>query len=188
MVVMSRLVLCISLAAITLAVGVPSIARAQPQQPPRKFLGIPRDIDFIKNQGWAQVIVQGRDPDPLISETKNDRIQSSLLLALMLKREVVVDHVEDENRPKKLTSASLSVNTKQEQGQVLMLSFDEKDNYCRAVIFYDGKTNNVWTTSAQMQGVLETAVRESIPVQQFMFDGKTMEITRGKVNVELPRK
>src|SRR5439155_1199963 len=147
-------------------------------QPPRKFLGIPRDIDFIKNQGWAQVIVQGRDPDPLISETKNDRIQSILLLALMLKREVVVDYVEDENRPKKLTSASLSVNTKQEQGQVLMLSFDEKDNYCRAVIFYDGKTNNVWTTSAQMQGVLETAVRESIPVQQFMFDGTAIAHVR----------
>ena len=47
---------------------------------------------------------------------------------------------------------------------------------------------SVWTKNRQMQGILETAVRQSIPVQEFSFDEKTMEITRGKVNVELPRK
>jgi hypothetical protein len=36
-----------------------------------------------------------------------------------------------------------------------------------------------------MQGVLETAMREAIPVMEFAYDPTTKEITRGKVNVSL---
>jgi hypothetical protein len=100
---------------------------------------------------------------------------------------VVVDYVEDRpSNSKRLTSASLSVNeNEEEQGQVFALSFDEKDDYCQAAILDQTKKVNVWTKSAQMQGILETAVRQSIPVQEFDFDAKTLEITRGKVNVEV---
>jgi len=149
-----------------------------------KFHGIPRDIDFLMNQGWSQVIIQGKDPkDELIAETKNDGIQSVLLVALSLKSEVVVEFVEDQYHPKRLTSVSLSVTAKEEQGQVLALSFDEKDNYCRATVLYPQKVN-VWTQSPRMQGILETAIRGSIPVQELDFDGQ-MKITRGKVNVDV---
>lgn len=159
---------------------------AQDKQPPGKFSGVPRDIDFIKNLGWTQVILQGKPPmDQLISQTKNDRIQSVLSVALGLKSEVVVDYVEDKPNPKKLTSARLSVKAKEEQGHVFVLSFDEKDNSCRATVYDQMKKVDVWTKSAQMQNILETAVRQSIPVQEFAFDATTMEITRGKVNVEV---
>ena len=56
-----------------------------------KFIGEPRDVDFIKNVGWAQVIVQSPMPDPLISATKNERIQRILLVALMRKSDVIVE-------------------------------------------------------------------------------------------------
>jgi hypothetical protein len=45
---------------------------------------------------------------------------------------------------------------------------------------------DVWTTSEHLQGILETAARDGIPVQNFEFDTATMELTRGKVNVLLP--
>jgi hypothetical protein len=43
-----------------------------------------------------------------------------------------------------------------------------------------------WTKNAQMQAILETAARQSIPIQEFAFDAQTKEITRGKVNVNVP--
>jgi hypothetical protein len=150
-----------------------------------KFEGVPRDIDFIKNTGWTQVIVQRPASDPLISATKNERIQRILLVALMRKRNVIVEYVEDKPNPRKLISATLPVNAEDQQGQVFALSFAEKDNYYRATIFDQNDNVSVWTQNPQMQSILETAVRESIPVQEFSFDAKTMEITRGKVNVEL---
>ncbi len=161
---------------------------AKPQPPSGKFNGVPRDIDYIKNLGWTQVILQGKPPmDQLISHTKNDRIQSVLLVSLSLKCEVAVEYVEDKPNEKRLTSASLSVKAKVEQGHVFALSIDEKDNNCRATIFDQMKKVDVWTKSAQMQSILETAVRQSIPVQEFAFDAKTMEINRGKVNVEVQK-
>src|SRR5437667_9070451 len=87
--------------------GVSSESAAQGKQPPPggKFQGVPRDIDFLKNQGWSQVIIQGKPPmDDLISQTKNDGIQSVLLVALSMKSEVVVEFLEDKPNPKKLTS------------------------------------------------------------------------------------
>ena len=158
-------------------------AQGKDLPPSGKFTGVPRDIDYIKNAGWTQVIVTSR-ADDLISQTKNDRIVSVLLVALSLKREVVVDYVDDKNNPRKLTSVSLTVTPKEEMGQVLALSFDERDNNCRATIFDGKKGVQVWTKSAVMQGILETAVRQSIPIQELMLDDK-MEITRGKVNVEI---
>jgi hypothetical protein len=168
--------------------GAPSESAAQGKRrtPGGKFNGVPRDVDFIKNLGWSQVIVQGKEPmSELIAQTKNDRIQSILLAALSLKSEVVVEYVEDKPNPKMVTSVNLPVKAKEQQGHVFAMSFNEKDNYCRATVFDQSKKVNVWTKSAQMQGILETAVRQSIPVQEFAFDAKTLEITRGKVNVEL---
>jgi hypothetical protein len=48
----------------------------------------------------------------------------------------------------------------------------------------DGKVD-VWTDSEIMQGILETAAREAIPIQNLDFEVPTMEIVRGKVNVLL---
>jgi hypothetical protein len=158
-------------------------AQGKELPPSGKFTGVPRDVDFIKNAGWTQVIVTSR-ADDLISQTTNDRIVSVLLVALSLKREVVVDYVDDKNNPRKLTSVSLTVSPKKEMGQVLALSFDEKDSNCRATIFDGAKNVDVWTKSPVMQGILETAVRQSIPIQELMI-GEKMEITRGKVNVEI---
>jgi hypothetical protein len=149
------------------------------------FKGIPRDIDFIKNAGWTQVIVQGPMPDPLISQTKNDRIESVLLVALMLKCDAVVNFVADNPNPQKLTSAAITLKVKSEQGMVVALSFDEKDETCRATIIDQNKMVDVWTKSARMQSILETAVRQTIPILELTYDDKK-EITRGKVNVVVP--
>ena len=40
------------LSAAAMALGAPSHARAE-----EKFPGVPRDIDYIKNAGWTQVIL-----------------------------------------------------------------------------------------------------------------------------------
>jgi hypothetical protein len=149
------------------------------------FSGVPRDIDFIKNLGWTQVVVQSTGKDSLVSTTTNEQMQRILLVALMRKSDVIVEYVEDEPNQKKLISATLSVNAEDQPGQVFALSFAEKDNYYRATIFDQNDRVSVWTQTPQMQSILETAVRESIPVQEFSFDRDTMEITRGKVNVEL---
>lgn len=170
-------------AAFTISAAYDSTAHVK-QPAGGKFTGIPRDIDFIKNLGWTQVILQGKTPtDELVAQTKNDRIQSVLLVALSLKSQVTVNYVD--GNPKQLTSVILSVTSKEEEGYVLALSVDSKDNSCRASVFDKGKKVDVWTRSAQMQSILETAVRQSIPVQEFTYDSTTKEITRGKVNVEL---
>ena len=170
-----------------LTCGWPFDSVAQDRRPPGGiFNGVPRNIDFIKNSGWTQVILQGKtSTDELVAQTKKDRIQSLLLTALSLKSEVAVEYVEDKPGPSRLTSVSLNVKAKDAPGNVLALSIDEKDNYCRADIVDQSKKVKVWTMNARMQSILETAVRQSIPVQEFAFDAATMEITRGKVNVEL---
>lgn len=166
-----------------LALSVPSDSVAQGKQPDGKFSGVPRDIDFIKNLGLTQVILQGEEE--LVAQTKNDRIQSILLVALSLKNVATVEYVQD--NPKTLKSVSLLVKAKAEQGYVSALSVDEKDKYCRAVVYDQSKKVNVWTASVQMQCILETAVRQSIPILEFTYDPGTMEITRGKVNVEIKK-
>jgi hypothetical protein len=171
-------------AVLTLSISCYSVAEAK-RPSDGKFTGVPRDIDFIKNSSWSQVILQGNSPtDALISETTNDRIQSILLVAFRLKSQVTVEYIK--GNPNKLTSVTLPVMVNQEQGYVLNLSVDEKNNY-KATVFDQGKKVNVWTKSAQMQRILETAVAQSIPVQEFAYDAATMEITRGKVNVELQK-
>jgi hypothetical protein len=178
------LILVLAVGAV-LTTSAPCDSTAQVKQPSGgKFTGAPRDIDFIRNLGWTQVILQGKSPtDALVAETKNDCIQSVLLVALSLKSQVTVDYVED--NPKKLTSVTLQAKVKEQQGYVLALSVDEKDNYCRATVFDKGKKIDVRASSAQIQSILETAVRQSIPIQEFAYDSATMEITRGKVNIEL---
>ena len=164
-----------------LSICVPHVCTAHVNQPADgEFTGVPRDIDFIKNADWTQVILQGADE--LVAQTKNDRIESILLVALSMKSKVTVGYVD--GNPKKLTSVALSLNGRDEEGYVRALSFDEEKK-CGATVFYKGQKVNVWTQSAQMQSILETAVRQSIPIQEFTYDPKTKEITRGKVNVEL---
>jgi hypothetical protein len=129
--------------------------------------------------------VQGKPTESLIAQTKNDRLASILLVALSLKAEAIVHWVPDGDNPKKLISAWLAIKADEEQGHVLALSFAESDGTCRATIVDKSKKVEVWTKSASMQGILETAVRQSIPIQEFAFDAKMFEITRGKVNVDL---
>ena len=186
---MNRLVLCIvsvfPLLSGPLATGPRVIAADQPIS---QFTGVPRDIDYLKNQGWTQVILQGKDPNSeLVSMTKNDRIQSILLVAFSLKSEVTVDYFQSKPIPT-LKAVKLSVKALPEKGRVSELKLDEKDNYCRATIYHDMKFVGVWTRDARMQSILETALRQSIPVQELMFDEKTNEITRGKVNEDLRKK
>ena len=157
----------------------------QTQSPPLMYAGVPRDIDFVKLLGWSQVVLHRGPTDELIAQTANDGIVRIALLALTQRRAASVEYFDDEGRPR-LVSAAVALEPKPEHGQVVMLSFNERDNYCRATIIYEDTKVDVWTPSAHLQGILETAARDGIPVQNFDFDMKTMEMTRGKVNVELP--
>lgn len=149
------------------------------------FKGIPRDIDYIKNTGWTQIILQGsRSGDELVATTKNDHIVRILLVALMQKHEAMITY-DDETNPKKLTAVSLMSTNRPSPGQVQMLAINEQDNVYRAKVIDQNQEVDVWTKSAQMQAVLETAMRESIPVMEFSYDSVSKEITRGKVNVSI---
>ncbi len=159
----------------------------QPQHPPLLFTGIPRDIDFVKRSGWTQVVLHaGPGPtDELISQATNDGIVRMMLLALTLRREATVEYADSPVGPPRLISATVALNPAG-QGQVQTLSFDEDENYCRAMIDIDNKRQvEVWTKSYQIEAILETAARDSIPIG-VDFDADTMEITRAKVNIELP--
>ena len=158
----------------------------QTPSPPLMYAGVPRDIDFVKLLGWSQVVLHRGRADELISQTINDGIVRIALLALTLRRAASVEYVDDEAGHHKLVSAAVALDPKPEPGQVLMLSFDERDNCCRATIIYEDKKVDVWTTSEHLQGILETAAADGIPVQDFDFGRETMEMTRGKVNVLLP--
>jgi hypothetical protein len=176
---LKQFVFTASLAAAVLGATIVSAAEG-------KYAGTPRDIDYIKNNGWTQVILAGKPPnESLVAHAKNDRLISILLVGLSLKSEAAGHYVEDSQMQKSLTSVSLEIKGKEEQGYVHALSFDEKEGYYRAKVFSDSKPVKVWTKSAAMQGILETAVRLSIPVEEFAFDPKTFEITRGKVNIKL---
>ncbi len=160
---------------------------AQPKHTAIPFNGIPRDIDYIKNAEWTQVILQGNMPgDELVAYTKNDRIEQILVVALTLKSESVVNAEEDGNNPKRLTSVMLQAkNPAQEEGRVYSLSFDERDKKYRAVVYTQGQMVNVWTDSGRMQSILETAMRDSLAVMEFTYDSASKEITRGKLNINL---
>lgn len=157
----------------------------QTQAPPLMYDGIPRDIDFVKLLGWSQVVLHRGQGDELIAQTANDGIMRIALLALSLRRVARVEYFDDGAGYKRLVSAAVALDPKPEHGQVVMLSHSEGDNYCRATIVYEGNKVDVWTGSGHLQAILETAARDGIPVQNFMFDMKAMEMTRGKVNVEL---
>lgn len=154
------------------------------QQPPGSFKGVPRDIDYIKNAGWTQIILQGSRPgDELVATSTNDLIVRILLVALMQKHETMVAYAD--NNPKKLTAVSLMSTNRPYPGQVQLIAFSERDNTYRAKVIDQNQEVDVWTKSAQMQGVLETAMRESIPVMEFSYDPVSKEIARGKVNVSI---
>jgi hypothetical protein len=165
------------IAAICMARG----AGGKPFPPPLLLEGIPRDIDFVKLVGSTQVVLQASPTEDLISFTRNDALLRILLLALALRKPAAVEYVEGAR--KVLTSAALALNTSQDDGQVQLLAFDEKDNYCRARIMNQGQPVDVWTDSGQVQAILETGAREGIPVG-IEFAEDTKQITRAKVNVE----
>jgi hypothetical protein len=158
----------------------------QTQAQPLMYAGVPRDIDFVKLLGWSQVVLHRGPTDELISRATSDGIVRIALLALTLRRAASVEYIDDGAGPPKLVSAAVALDPKPEHGQVLMLSFDERDNYYRATIIYEDNKVVVWTTSRHLQGVVETAARDGILVQNFDFDTETKEMTRGKVNVLLP--
>jgi hypothetical protein len=151
--------------------------------PPDRFTGIPRDIDYQRDF-LTQVILHESDTEELISQTTNAGVVRILLLALMLRKAATVEYVRDDDF-KKLTSARLPLQPKPEPGQVVELAFDAKSNRYKATILAEDCKVDVWTDSEIMQGILETAAREAIPIQNLDFEVPTMEIVRGKVNVLL---
>jgi hypothetical protein len=168
----------------TLILAIAVIAFSPPHlygDEPGKFTGVPRDIDYLRDVGWTQVIIQHGE-NQLISQTKNERIQSILTVALVKKLEVTVQTVLAKDQPKALVSVAMKVNARDEDGHVFAISFDEKTKRCSATVYYMTKKVDVWTDSPRMQNILETAVRQSIAVGYFSFDEKTKEITRGKLN------
>jgi len=67
-----------------LAICAPYDSTAHVNQPAGgKFTGVPRDVDFIKNSGWTQVILQGSDE--LVAQTKNECIEGIVLVAFSMK-------------------------------------------------------------------------------------------------------
>jgi hypothetical protein len=179
--------LAFSVAAALAAAAAPEAAAEERASSGAIFRGTPRDIDFIKNLDWTQVILQRpAGSEQLIAHTKNDRIQSILLVALSMKNEVTVEYDDGESGVKRVISVRLTARAKSEPGHVVILGFQEEEGLCRAAIIGEESMKiDVWTKSAQMQSILETAVRQSIPVQELAFDAETKEITRGKVNVDL---
>jgi hypothetical protein len=170
-------------------------ASGQPQSPRLEFTGVPRDIDFLRDlvslhlerHFVTQVVLHAAPTEELIATTENDRIVRILLLALMLRRKATVKYLEVTPSDRLIVSATLELNPQGELPQVAMLSFGEADNLCRATIIIDKDNSvNVWTESALIQGILETAARDAIPVLDFDWEAeepiKTMEIVRGKVN------
>jgi hypothetical protein len=151
----------------------------QTQNPPRVYIGRPRDIDFIKDL-WTQVVVQGGPTDDLVAKTANDGITRVVLVALTLKRDAAVEYVDEE--PPRLTAATLELDPSDEEGRVWAISFREKDGYFRVATVQDGHPVEVWSTSEQVQSIVTTAVLGSIPLD-VDFDPKSLEITRAKVNV-----
>jgi hypothetical protein len=158
----------------------------QTKSPLLMYAGVPRDIDFVKIVGSSQVVLHRGPADELIAQTANDGIVRIALLALTLRRVASVEYFDDEAGHQRLASAAVALDPKPEHGKVLMLSFNERDNYCRATAIYEDNRVDVWTASGHLQGILETAARDGIPVQNFDFDMQTKEMTRGKVNVDLP--
>jgi hypothetical protein len=148
--------------------------------------GTPRDIDYIDGVGQTQIILSSPPMDDLIAVTKTEPIVRILLVALMLKTPASVEYMA--GRPARLTSATLSLTPASGDGQVLQLSYNEIDKKYRATVVDHGMDVKVWTDSPQMQGILESAAQNSIPVKEFSYDATTKKITRGKLNISLDRK
>jgi hypothetical protein len=168
-----------------LAISVVAVAAATAADPPRmKFRGVPRDIDFIKASGWTQVVVQGPMPtDSLVARVKNERIERILLAALAKKYAVEVDYTGKDPEFDVVAVTLRIPGGGSDKGQVIGLYADDKDAYKATVVY--GKNVDVWTKEPRMQSILEMAVALGLPVQEFTYDEKTMEITRGKLNIEL---
>ena len=177
------------LVAIVVVIGSASGMSAQSKAQSDKCKGVPFDVEFVKNKSRAQVILQKTPDSQLVATTSSEPLQRILLVALMLKHEVEVQYSDPDpgdNLPK-LTAVTLDLNPKKDEGRVFKLSLDEKNKY-EAVVFSKGKGAIGWTNSPQMQAVLETAARESIPVRNFSVDKGTMEILTAQVLIPLAKK
>ncbi len=151
-----------------------------------KFTGRPRDIDFIANNNWVQVILEDATATDLISETPNPQLASLLEVAFSLKIVAAVDYKDGATptAPKRLTCAQLDLKRPHQKGEVLSLSFDESDDTCFATIVDDtGTAVDVNTKDARAQDILETAARLKIPTMDLSYDPATHKINRVKVNL-----
>jgi len=135
--------------ALALATRTPS--SADENVPSGKFAGVPRDIDYIKNLAWVQVIVQrqGAGPGPidLVYYTKNEAIERILLMALSKNKLVNVDYIDANDNPKRIAAVSLSVDAKEEQGQVFSLFCSDKESKYQATV-YDRKKRSLYGRAA----------------------------------------
>jgi hypothetical protein len=157
-----------------------------------KFTGVPRDIDFIANLKWVQVTLTHDPQNELVAQTTNPRILSILETAFSHKWRVSVDFKDDQTQPKRLTCVVLDLKMpggpQPQPGEVLSLAYDETDNTCRATIQAKATRVDVKTQDVKAQGILETAasMKYHIDIDTFEYDANTKEITRVKVNQDLP--
>jgi hypothetical protein len=178
----------LSTAVVSLA-GLPECF-AQVSPPPHRctprFTGRPRDIDFIANLNWVQVILSKDQETELISETSDPHLVSIMEAAYGLKANVSVDYKDGAmpTSPKKLTCVFLELKPPSPMmpGYILSLTYDTTDRTCYAVIWENGQAVEVNTKDERAQGILETAVRLKQPVLELAYDPKTKTITRVKVN------
>jgi hypothetical protein len=182
------LILCLSSAVISVTAfseGFAQVNGATHQCVP-KFTGRPRDIDFIANAKWVQVVLDKDPQTELVSRTANPHILSIIDTAFSLKANVSVDYRDDPPHTiKRLTCVVLDLKgpIPPKTGSVLSLAYDEADKACYASIQEKTMAVDVKTQDVTAQGILETAVRTKLPVQELMYDAMTKLITRVKVNM-----
>jgi hypothetical protein len=141
----------------------------------REFRGRVGDIDFLSSQGWTQVILRGDSPSSELVASTNDAIlQSALQVAFMLGRSAVVGCAPCERDARRPPST--------DEGSVLEIACEVSAKGCAAKIFYQGKVVTVSARETRAEGVLLTAMTQSIPVHELSFSNANV-ITRVKVNM-----
>jgi hypothetical protein len=165
-----------------------------PHDCPSKFAGRPRDIDYIANLKSVQVILSSGPRAELISHSDDPRLLSIAETAFTLKASVAVDYELDPPHPSpKLVCIQLALgppanpglNPPPKPGEILSLAYHASNKSCFAVIRAHDPRNTVavYTQDSIAQGILETAVRTRVPVQELEFDAATKRIKRVKVNM-----
>lgn len=159
-------------------------ALSSPRHCVSRFTGRPRDIDFIANTKWVQVILNRDASTDLIAETSNFQIVSIVETAFSLRSAVSVDYPvgPSSTGPKHLTCVRLELKRPMNPGEVTSVAYEESEATCFAVIWDKGKNIEVKTQDQRVQSIIETAIRLKLPVQELTYDATTKVITRVKVN------